>query len=267
MYALERWLARLVQSEFADSFVLKGGMLLAAFLLRRPTRDIDMQALDLTLDAEHLERVVAAVAAIDLQDGVSYAAVPSRVELIRDADEYAGLRVSVTARMHPWAGVLKLDISTGDPIVPGPERVVMPQLLGGSFAIAGHPPQTVVAEKSVTILQRGASSSRWRDYLDLRLLAETSGLRAGEIREAVEQVAAHRGVPLGSSLSALVAGYDGESQRKWAAWRRAHELEDRTAALLQEQLAAVCVFLDPVFLGEAPDAAAWDLHLQQWAVK
>ncbi|MDR3070139.1 MAG: nucleotidyl transferase AbiEii/AbiGii toxin family protein, partial [Propionibacteriaceae bacterium] len=41
MYALEGLLARLSASSFKDDFVLKGGVLLAAFTLRRPTKNID----------------------------------------------------------------------------------------------------------------------------------------------------------------------------------------------------------------------------------
>jgi hypothetical protein len=43
LYVLEGFLARLAQTPFAERFVLKGGMLLAALGERRPTRDIDLQ--------------------------------------------------------------------------------------------------------------------------------------------------------------------------------------------------------------------------------
>lgn len=65
LYVLEQFLARLVESSYADSFVLKGGVLLAGYGLRRPTRDVDMQAMDFVLDEEHFRQVVAAVAAAD----------------------------------------------------------------------------------------------------------------------------------------------------------------------------------------------------------
>ncbi len=44
LYVLEAFLARLASSRFAERLVLKGGVLLAAFDARRPTRDIDLQA-------------------------------------------------------------------------------------------------------------------------------------------------------------------------------------------------------------------------------
>lgn len=43
-YVLEGFLARLAASTYADRFVLKGGVLLAAWGQRRPTRDIDLAA-------------------------------------------------------------------------------------------------------------------------------------------------------------------------------------------------------------------------------
>lgn len=44
LYALECFLDRLTRSAFAQKFVLKGGVLLAALDARRPTRDIDFAA-------------------------------------------------------------------------------------------------------------------------------------------------------------------------------------------------------------------------------
>ena len=44
MYALEGFLARLAISSYAGQPILKGGVLLAAYEARRPTRDVDLQA-------------------------------------------------------------------------------------------------------------------------------------------------------------------------------------------------------------------------------
>ena len=44
MYALEGFLARLAISSYAGQLILKGGVLLAAYEARRPTRDAGLQA-------------------------------------------------------------------------------------------------------------------------------------------------------------------------------------------------------------------------------
>ena len=41
LYVVERWLARLSMSPYAEQFIIKGGVLLAAYDARRPTADLD----------------------------------------------------------------------------------------------------------------------------------------------------------------------------------------------------------------------------------
>jgi hypothetical protein len=45
LYVLEALLSRIAASPQAEDFVLKGGVLLAAFAARRPTKDIDLTVL------------------------------------------------------------------------------------------------------------------------------------------------------------------------------------------------------------------------------
>ena len=71
LYALEGFLARLVTTTYRDTFVLKGGMLLAAHDTRRPTRDIDVQALNFDNDVGHVLQVVREVLAGNLDDGLA----------------------------------------------------------------------------------------------------------------------------------------------------------------------------------------------------
>lgn len=43
-HALESFLFRITQTAHADAFVLKGGILLTAYDVRRPTKDLDAEA-------------------------------------------------------------------------------------------------------------------------------------------------------------------------------------------------------------------------------
>lgn len=54
LYALEGFLDRLANSALASTLVLKGGVLLSAFDARRPTRDIDISALDIANDVTNV---------------------------------------------------------------------------------------------------------------------------------------------------------------------------------------------------------------------
>jgi hypothetical protein len=262
LYMLESFLVRLQHTEYAEDFVLKGGVLLAAYKLRRPTRDIDMQATDLTLDDEHLRSMVAAVAEADTEDGIEFDPQPKSIEPIRDEDAYSGLRVAVRAKLLGAQHTVQLDISTGDPIHPEPVLVKVPMILGGEFSMRGHPIATVIAEKTVTVLERGATSTRWRDMMDVRNLALTYDFGRHELRAAAEAVAKSRSIELASFRDAL-DDWGSTGQPKWALWRRSHELEDRTLESFADQLEEVARFIDPVFTNDA-NADRWDHTSESW---
>lgn len=60
LYALEGFLNRLANSALASTLVMKGGVLLSAFDARRPTRDIDIAALDLANDVATVHEMCVA---------------------------------------------------------------------------------------------------------------------------------------------------------------------------------------------------------------
>lgn len=263
LYGLERVLARLQQTPYRDDFALKGGVLLAAYALRRPTRDADMQALDFPLDEAHLLAVLRAIAAVKADDGLIIDADAASVQSIREEDDYSGLRLKFTAHLNTARLSLALDVSTGDPIYPAVEPVILPGLLGNDVQMMGHPVATVVAEKSVTVLQRGTQSTRWRDYVDLRNLARTRTFNAAELAAAIAAVAQHRQVQR-EPIAGLVVGYGAVSQPKWAAWRKNSELTDRCLESLDDQLAAIVAFIDPVLDGTLAPDAEWDPTAYRW---
>src|SRR5690554_2382445 len=57
-HALESFLDRLNRTSHARDFVLKGGILLGAYGVRRPTKDADSNAIGAEASPEHLANVV-----------------------------------------------------------------------------------------------------------------------------------------------------------------------------------------------------------------
>ena len=55
-HCLESFLERLTRTPHAGDFVLKGGILLAVYGVRRATKDIDAAAADVDVSAAHLAR-------------------------------------------------------------------------------------------------------------------------------------------------------------------------------------------------------------------
>lgn len=245
-HTLESFLDRLTRTSHAGDFVLKGGILLAAYGVRRPTKDTDSNAIRSDVTAEHLAQVVRDIAAVDVTDGVVFAVDTISVQEIREQADYPALRVRVAVSIGSWRGVAAWDVSTGDPIVPPPRQVTIDRVLGDPITLLGYAPETTIAEKGVTILERGITSTRWRDYVDIVALAR-AGIDSDELLRSARAVARHRGVTL-EPVARHLAGYGEVAQAKWAAWRRKEHLESACEANLEAQIAMVASCLDPVFV-------------------
>lgn len=244
-HTLESFLDRLTRTSHAQDFILKGGVLLAAYGVRRPTKDADANAIRANVTADHLIAVVHDIAAVTAEDGVIFEPESVRVQEIREHAEYPGFRVRISTSIGPWKGVAAWDVSTGDPIVPPPRRVHIDRVLGRPITLLGYAPETTLAEKGVTILERGITSTRWRDYVDIVQLAR-QGIDSDELLRSARAVARYRGVTL-EGVAPHVHNYGHIGQTKWAAWRRKEGLESVCEANLDEQMALVISYLDPVF--------------------
>jgi hypothetical protein len=118
IHALEGFLARLVASPYADRFVLKGGVLLAAYDTRRPTRDVDLLGQHISNDTEQVLSMVRTIAAVQAEDGLVFDAHNAMAETIRDEDVYGGVRVTLTGELSVAKLSLHVDVNVGDPIWP-----------------------------------------------------------------------------------------------------------------------------------------------------
>lgn len=251
LYVLEGFLARLAVSPHRDRFVLKGGVLLAAFGTRRPTRDVDFQALHLANDTATVSAVIGDVAGIVLDDGLIF-----NSHAARDEDEYSGVRVTMTATLARAQLTFHIDVNVGDPVWPAPVIVSVPRLLGGdALALSGYPLPMVHAEKLVTALQRGTVNTRWRDFADVWTLSGTHPVNGDELRAASRVVADYRGVAL-ARLEEVLDGYPALAQGKWAAWRRKQQMLQLPEEF-NDLLQAVIAFADP-----CPERAHQQPHLE-----
>ncbi len=82
----------------------------------RSTMDIDATARDVPVSVSEIERMVARIAAIPMDDGIEFR-VKQATEIMEGAD-YPGVRVVAEAVFERSITPLKVDISTGDVVVP-----------------------------------------------------------------------------------------------------------------------------------------------------
>ena len=209
----------------------------------------------------HTVREIIAVAP-SFDDGIEFDTASATSQVIREDDEYAGVRVKVSARIAKAKVKFHVDVNIGDPIWPAPSIVHVPRILGGeAITLAGYPLSMVYAEKSVTAIQRGDTNTRWRDFGDIWTLQRRCPIEGTELRGAIDIVAAHRNATLMPLRDAL-AGYPDLAQDKWTSWRMRGSLFD----LPQEfapVLASIITFIDPVIDGVAL-GAEWNPIEASW---
>lgn len=262
VYALEGFLARLAQSAYAGKLVLKGGVLLAAYAARRPTRDVDLQGRWISNDTDQVLGIVRGIAAQHLDDGLVFDAASASAEMIRDDDVYSGVRVSLTGILSAARLTFHVDVNVGDPIWPDPQPIKLPRLLDGEIVVTGYPLPMVYAEKLVTALQRGVANTRWRDFADVYLLSERHDVDGDELAAAVQRVAEYREVAL-APLSQALEGYAMLAQPRWAAWRRKHRLDDRLPQNFDVVLQRAFALADPAVSGISR-SQTWIARASAW---
>lgn len=195
-FMLERLLERISISKYRNQFILKGGMLIAAIVGvdARSTMDMDATIKGFKLSEEELAEVFNNILAVPIDDGVSMTL--RKLESIRDESDYPGIRVSINAILDKTRQTMKIDITTGDKITPKAVEYPFKLLLEDrSISILAYNLETVFAEKMETILSRGTTTTRMRDYYDIYILStlHEKDLDDNTLKKAFKETAIYRG--------------------------------------------------------------------------
>ena len=193
-YMMERFLERVSSSKYNGSFILKGGMLVAAFVgvEARATMDIDTTIKGIPVTIVDMERTITEISNIDLDDNVKFRI--KKVSEIMDEAEYSGIRFSMDAVLDGAVIPLKIDISTGDVITPR-EISYSYQLMfeERTIPIMTYPIETVLAEKLETVISRSVTNTRMRDFYDIHLLLKSQNIDEDILALALERTSEKRG--------------------------------------------------------------------------
>lgn len=225
-YGGERLLYRLSKSQFADRFVLKGAALLLLWLGEpiRPTKDVDLLGFGDT-SADALKDVFVSLCAVEVpDDGLKFFAGSIQIGPIRKDRAYGGMRVKLMAMLGNIRIPLQVDIGTGDAVVPPPEMLEYPALLGfPPPRIRAYRPETSIAEKTEAMVLLALANSRMKDFFDIHQLAETRTFEGETLRRAIAATFERRGIQLPTERPLALTGEFAENPQKrvqWAAFVR-----------------------------------------------
>lgn len=222
-FALERLLFRLGQSTHADRFILKGAMLLLIWFddPHRGTRDLDLLGVG-DPSPEAMLATFREILAQDADDGVTFNTEALRVDRIREALDYGGLRMTTTAEISGARIKVMIDIGLGDALAPGAERIDYPTMLDlPAPRVRAYARETVIAEKFQAMVALGHANSRMKDFYDIWVLSRSFSFDGDRLPQAIAATFARRGTAIPDALpEALSPAFatDAQKQTQWRAF-------------------------------------------------
>ena len=195
-YMLERFLERISLSNYKNNFILKGGMLISSIIGidSRTTMDMDTTIKGFKLNKENILNIMSEICDIKIDDNGSFKV--TKIEEIRDDDEYGGFRVSFESFYNSnMPVILKIDITTGDKITYKEEYYEFKLMFEErKIQVLSYYIETIIAEKFESILIRGPLSTRIRDYYDVYILLHTQkqNINKNVLKDAIKNTFKYR---------------------------------------------------------------------------
>ena len=185
-FIMERFLERIALSQYRNNFILKGGMLVSAVvgLDTRATMDIDTTVKSLELSKENAAKIVEEIIAVEIPDGVHFTI--TKVTDIMEEHDYPGIRFMLEATLDNLRQAIKIDISTGDIITPGAVEYSYNLMFEDrAISLWTYNLETLLAEKLETIMARGTTNTRMRDFYDIHVIGRQEPFDSMILKRAV----------------------------------------------------------------------------------
>ncbi|HEL0008006.1 TPA: nucleotidyl transferase AbiEii/AbiGii toxin family protein [Streptococcus equi subsp. zooepidemicus] len=199
-YLIEKVLKLISESQYKDSFIVKGGFLIGQMigLDKRTTMDLDVTLKGQPLSEENIQTIFKEIVSRSSED---FQFEIDILEPIRQDDEYGGFSLKLNATFDTLREVVFIDITTGDRITPREITYQMQSVFSeNKLEVWTYNLETVLAEKLETIIRRGAASTRPRDRYDLYILYH---LRKDEIDISILKTALNNTAKKRESLDVL----------------------------------------------------------------
>ena len=194
MYFFERFLARLEKSKYRVNFIIKGGFLISSIIgiQNRTTMDIDTTIKGLSVKEEIIKEIILEILNIEVNDEIEF--VLGKIENIREISEYENYRLHLTANFEKIKNPLKIDITTGDVIIPSEIEYSYETIFKEKLNILVYSLETLIAEKYETIIKRNITTTRLRDFYDIYMIFKLKNdkIDVNNLKQAIWETAKNR---------------------------------------------------------------------------
>lgn len=220
-YAMERFLYRLGQSEFRDSFILKGALMLRVWKVpqARATMDIDLLG-KLDNSASSIEGCIKKILDTPVSDDglVFDSESVTSMEITQDAD-YRGRRILFLGYLERMRIRMKIDIGFSDVVLPAPVSIHFPTALDMEPPILqGYTRESAVAEKFHAMVFLGLQNSRMKDFYDIYVLSRHYSFEGRLLRQALQGTFERRHTDIPASLIITSSSFLKMKEVQWTAF-------------------------------------------------
>ena len=194
MYFFERFLTLLEKLKYRAKFIIKGGFLISSIIgiQNRTTMDIDTTIKGLPVKDEIIKEIILEILNIEVNDGIEF--VLGKIENIREISEYENYRLHLTANFEKIKNPLKIDITTGDVIIPSEIEYSYETIFKEKLNILVYSLETLIAEKYETIIKRNITTTRLRDFYDIYMIFKLKNdkINVNNLKQAIWETAKNR---------------------------------------------------------------------------
>lgn len=219
-YANERFLYRLSQTEHRTKFLVKGATVFAFWFDKphRPTKDLDLLGYQKN-EIPEIENIVREICAIREDDGLEFLTETIKGSLIREDQEYQGVRITITVMLERARIPVQIDVGFGDAVTPEAEEVKLKTILDfPSPRVRIYPKETVIAEKFEAMVTLGLGNGRMKDFWDLNYLIKYIKFDGKLLQTAIRNTFANRQSRLPQELPVALTDDFAANELKLSLW-------------------------------------------------
>jgi hypothetical protein len=220
-FLIERAVARLaLEPDISNHLVFKGGFVgLRVYGSPRFTTDLD--AITYQKDRELVIQLIKAAPSMSLGDHVWFR-YENEVDLVTQG-EYGGIRLEYRFGLGEppaelrRAEIFNIDIGTGDPVTPEPQReVTCPTIGDEKITWLVYPIETIIAEKLHPLVKLGSDNSQSKDIFDLAHHLPKASVDL--LKKAIQATFEYRGELIPRNIGNFLANLDRKTLRRgWKA--------------------------------------------------
>ena len=239
LFCQEEFLRRLEKSKYVDNFILKGGLFIYSLTEfdSRVTVDVDFLLRKIPNTPEQLRKIVEEIIYVDTgNDFVTFEI--KDVAPIAVAKKYAGIGVTMQAKIKNTRTPFGIDFGVGDVIVPKQEKRKIPTQLADFEmpVINTYSIETTIAEKIDAILSLMEFSSRMKDYYDIYYLANKFDFDGAVLSDAFRKTFTNREHVFTLEQFEQIMTFDSDDgmQKKWKAFTKKIDVKmDKFSVILE----------------------------------